>query len=261
MLLFKPVNQCYNHIMPTPFTHLKTAQVMLTEPALSEPSRAFVRANLSAYLLGHIAADARVSSGLTRESTHFYDYRFPMEDHPWRVMLNRNPSLWKSQDEQRAFVAGYVAHLCMDEIWALHMLAEQFAQREWADSRQKFLMLHVLLIYMDERDEAGIEDWQYPALSSAHPKGWVPFMDDTVLSDWRDTIALQLRPDGVSLTVPLLAERLALPPQHLRLILDNPQRMADELWANIPPETLADVEARMYIHAVREMQTYLDATG
>src|SRR3990172_4091204 len=108
--------------MPTPFTHLLTAQRLLTDPAVPEEQRALLNARRSAYLLGSVVADAQVLCGLKREETHFYSFEREMEDHPWRIMLARYPVLQSAHDPAwRAFLAGYVMHLSMDEIWSLEM--------------------------------------------------------------------------------------------------------------------------------------------
>ena len=42
----------------------------------------------------------------------------------------------------------------------------------------------------------------------------------------------------------------------LRAILDSRERMNDELWANIPPALLAEIEADMYRHAREQLLVY-----
>ena len=139
--------------MPTPFTHLHYAQRLLSDPAVPAAQRALLNTQRGAYLLGSVSADAQMLAGLKRDDTHFYSFDVPMEDHPWRVMTKRYPELLAVRDPaQRAFVAGYVMHLSMDEIWSLQMTGPEFAEREWASRIQRFLMLHILLISLDERD-------------------------------------------------------------------------------------------------------------
>lgn len=237
--------------MPTPFTHLEIAQRLLDDPQLDSSIRAALNAERSAFLLGSIAADARVSSGLQRENTHFYNYNHPISEAPWRVMLRQYPDLIDSVDAQRAFVAGYVAHLVVDEIWSEEMVRPQFANREWGTRQQRFLMLHIILIYMDERDYSRLLDWQRPTLAEALPAGWLPFINDDDLRTWRDFVANQL-PPGLSETLNVFGGRINREPTELRSILDAPDMMEDQLWENIAPPLLAEVENRMYTQA-REM--------
>ncbi len=246
--------------MPTPFTHLAAAQRLLTDPAVPDTQRDLLYRQRSAFLLGNVAADARAESGAAREATHFYAYGVPMTTAPWRVMLDRFPALQHAAAaDQRAFLAGYVAHLSMDEVWTVDLLGPYFAQGDWGESpRQRFFYLHILLIFMDERDEQQLDGWQADTLAAAAPDGWLPFMSDTTLCDWRDLIATQLQPGGESKTLEIFGGRIGKTPQELRAVLDAPELMQRDLWTHVPPAALADIETRMYAHARAQMLTYLN---
>jgi hypothetical protein len=244
--------------MPTPFTHLLIAQRLLTDPAVPDDQRALINAQRGAYLLGSVVADASVLAGLRRDETHFYSYDKPMEDHPWRVMLARYPELQGVTDpDHRAFLAGYVMHLSMDEIWSLNMTGPQFAEREWAPRAQRFVMLHVLLTYMDERDQALLDPAYNEDLHDAEPHDWLPFLSDAVLREWDSLIYGQIIPGGKSETLEIYGARVNKTPEELRAILDSLERMQADLWDNVSRETVADAEVLMYRHAREQMVTYL----
>lgn len=243
--------------MPTPFNHLRAAQRLLNDSQVLPAHRALLTAERSPFLLGSIAADARVNSGLKRTDTHFYRYDEPMMDHPWRVMLNQYPTLARAQDAAHsAFVAGYVAHLAMDEYWTKHMLGAQFIERDWGPDRQfRAFMLHILLTYMDERDYALLESWQAHTLLAAQPADWLPFMTDDDLCAWRDFIAGQIV--GESQTLAIFGARVQRTAEEFRAVLDSPERMQADLWAYIPRDLLAQVEQQMYDFARDQMAVYL----
>jgi hypothetical protein len=248
--------------MPTPFTHLEAAQRLLDDDVIPPAVRDGLAAERPAFLLGNIAADARTESGLKREDTHFYSYDKGIGDHPWRVMMSRYPGLATTHSPaQRAFLAGYAAHLSMDEWWSLHMLGPHFAGREWAPRPTRFLMLHVLLIYMDERDCCHLLPWQHDSLCAAQPDDWTPFMSDAILRDWRDFIAGQIEPGGVSQTLAVFGGRINVQPHDLRAILDSPERMQTDLWQHITPALLGEIEAGMYCHARDQLLTYWNEYG
>ena len=245
--------------MPTPFTHLLDAQRLLTDPAVPPEQRALLNAQRGAYLLGSIAADAQGLAGLKRDDTHFYSFEVPMEDPPWRVMMARYPELLSVRDPaQRAFLAGYVMHLSMDEIWSLQMTGPEFAEREWAPRMQRFLMLHILLITLDERDLKLLDPRLNMDLHEVQPHGWLPFLSDEVLSEWGSQIYRQIIPGSESETLAVYGARLKRTPEELRAILDSPQQMHDELWLNVTPELTAHVEANMLDHARTQMIAYLN---
>ncbi|MEO8396480.1 MAG: zinc dependent phospholipase C family protein [Chloroflexota bacterium] len=247
--------------MPTPFTHLLHAQRLLSDPAVPADQRALLNDQRGAYLLGSITADAQGLAGLKRDDTHFYSFEVPMEDHPWRVMMQRYPELLDARDpDWRAFLAGYVMHLSMDEIWSLQMTGPEFAEREWATRIQRFLMLHILLITIDERDLKLLDPRLNEALCEAQPNGWLPFLSDHVLSEWGSLIYKQIIPGGESETLAVYGTRLKKTPEELRAILDSPQQMQDDLWANVTPELTAQVEANMTDHSRAQMITYLNET-
>jgi hypothetical protein len=242
--------------MPTPFTHLAAAQKLRVDPLLPNTIRALIEAELPAFLLGNVAADARISGNVTRESTHFFSYDRPIERSPWRVMLDEHPLLQSPLDDgQKAFLAGYVAHLAMDELWSLEMVRPHFGMAHWGNRQQRFIMLHLILIHMDERDYGVLESWQRDCLLAAQPQAWTTFLTDATLVDWRDFIGRQLAP-GKSETLEVLGERINIAPALLRAMLDDSAQMHLDLWQHVPQSLLYDVETRMYDHAREAMIQY-----
>jgi hypothetical protein len=246
--------------MPTPFTHLRIVQSLLTDELLSPPYRELLLRQRPAFQLGSIVADARVASGVGREVTHFYAYGVPISERPWRHMLRRHPSLNEAQDEAHlAFLAGYVAHLAADEAWALKMVRPQFWGRDWigVDRWDKFFALHLILTVMDERDELVLEGWQADSLSSSEPCAWLPFMADEVLRGWRDLVAEQIMPGGSSQTLSIFGTRLKCDPAELRAALDDPACLDKVLWRHIPKMLLAEVERLGYAYTRDQLAVYL----
>ncbi|MCS7072674.1 MAG: zinc dependent phospholipase C family protein [Anaerolinea sp.] len=242
--------------MPTPFTHLACAQRLITDEALPAALRAFIDAHYPAFLLGSVAADGHHLCGLRREETHFYAYERPMEDHPYRVMLARYPVLGQAEGAARAFTLGYIAHLALDEIWAVRMLRPHFVERNWGDRHIRFLMLHAILIVMDERDQALLSPETVAALGQADPRGWSPFMDDAALAEWRTIIHRQIAPGGTSETYAVIAPRVGLTVGQIAALMADQARLERDLWANIPRTLLAEVEAEMYAAARDHLLAY-----
>lgn len=246
--------------MPTPFTHLEYAQRLLRDTALPDSHRALLREHTAAFLLGSIAADARIGADVSREATHFYAYDRPIVEHPWRVMLEQYPTLTQAQSlAQRAFLAGYVAHLALDEVWALEWVRPQFVQKEWHQPRAvRFLALHLILIFMDQRDLLLLENWQADTLLRSHPDQWLPFMPDHILVEWRDFIGEQILPENASKTIEILAARIEIAPDALRNILQSQEEMDRRLWRFIAQEDLNKAEPGLYAFTREQMQVYLD---
>lgn len=247
--------------MPTPFTHLEIAQRLLRDTNLSTHIRSLLSDQVGPFLLGSVAADARVGAKVPREETHFYAYGEDIVDHPWRMMMRKYPDLLHPHDNaHRVFVAGYVAHLAVDEIWSRYMVAPHFAGREWGERAFRFYMLHIILIYMDERDLTLLEDWQADQLKAAEPDNWLPFTDDDSLRAWQTLIYEQIVKDGKSRTLEIFGGRIGKEPAEMRAFLDSPSDMQAGLWDHISPDILAQTEARMYAHARDQLTIYLHET-
>ncbi len=244
--------------MPTPFTHLAAAQRLLASPALPQRMKERLQAELPAFLLGNIAADAtRLHAPGTRQDTHFYQYDEPMRGHPWRLMLQQHPVLQRPQDEaQRIFLSGYVAHLAMDEIWTQQVMWPllQLAS-DPADRRRRALAMTLLMTRCDERDYCRIDAALIKALARARPATWLPFLTDADLATMRDLILRQLR--GRSETLDILSKRWGLTPQDFRATLDEPKALEREVWAWITREQLAEVERKMDAWMLAQVQDWL----
>jgi len=257
-LEFCPVAHYNQPIMPTPFTHLEIAQRLLDDNAIPQPIREALRSEAGAWLLGNVAADARVGSGVPREKTHFYAYQEGITEHPWRIMVDENPALLRPNDAaHQAFVAGYVAHLSVDEIWSLQMVGPHFAGRDWADRAERFYMLHIILIYMDERDLPKIADWQAEALCRAEPDDWLDFMSDNDLRHWQTLIYDQIKPGGRSATLDIFGGRINVEPAEMRKLVDSEAEMQQRLWDHVPKPLMHEVEAACYAHAREQVLRYM----
>lgn len=247
--------------MPTPFTHLATAARILNDARVPPSLHAALMVEKGAFLLGNIAADARVSSGIERAQTHFYSFDRPITEHPWRVMLARFPQLTRPTSmAQRVFLAGYVAHLAMDEVWSVRIVRPYFGEGAWGTPAQRFLLLNALLVRMDLRDYAALADWQRLALLEASPHGWLPFMTDMDLAGWRDFVGAQLPPDGESQTLAVIGERIGYQPAALQALVASADAMT-LLWDNVPEVVVTQAERAMREQSLLDMLTYWQECG
>ena len=248
--------------MPTPFSHLATLHRLMHAEDVPAAHRQMLTAQQPAYLLGSVAPDARVDAPDPRAATHFYTYTDPIEQPPWKIMLARYPSLaTPASAAHRAFVAGYVAHLAMDTVWTKQMLGPHFAFAEWGEDRDhRFFVLHLLLIYMDERDLNTLPPDLPDKLHRAQPDDWLPFMPQRILTGWQQLIYDQIKPGGRSRTFEIFGERVERSPAELKQRLHDPDWMQRELWDNVPPAVLADIEQAMRARARDALVNYLTDT-
>jgi hypothetical protein len=242
--------------MPTPFMHIALADRLIDDPELPPSAYETLKQAWGAFLLGNIAPDARVSSGLPRSATHFFEYTSPLDVPPACKLLSTFPTLRCSvltDLAQRAFVAGYAAHLAMDAVWFTEMLPH--FSRDWASFSQRNILLHMLLGHLDAQDRQRLAEQDYPALKRATPSAWLPFISDADLSAWRDLIADQLAPNAPSRTLEILGSRICMSAAQMQAFLANEAEMR-LLWQNIPPDLIEAVNAAMYAGVRQTVSAY-----
>jgi hypothetical protein len=247
--------------MPTPFMHMALAHRLRHDPELPEKVCSHLAEQWGAFLLGSIAPDARVTAGTHRGDSHFFEYQPVVDPPPIVAMLNKHPNLRTTtltNNQHIAFVAGYAAHLKMDEVWCTDMLFPVFIQgNRWESKQTEYLMLHLLLAYLDQRDLQILTPEDYNKLASTLPQRWLPWMSDEGLCVWRDMVAAQLAPGGVSLTNQILGQRVALSADEMTKQINDKARMDEQMWSRLLPEQLASIEEAMYIHTRKALVDYL----
>ena len=229
--------------------HMALAERLIADFTVPRVVCDLLSANWGAFLFGSIAPDARVSSGLQRADTHFFEYGPRVEPPPVAAMLSAYPQLRRvavPSDAHAAFIAGYAAHLAMDAVWCTDLLFPVFVESAWGTQPTKFLVLHLLLANLDRRDRALLPERHYSQLSGAAPQHWLPFIDDASLLVWRDTIASQLAPGAASQTVTILGQRINRSAAEIETILNDETQMQQLTWDNVPLPVLRQTEDAMY---------------
>lgn len=244
--------------MPTPFTHLAAARRLMNNPDLPAETRTRLRSELPAFLLGNIAADAtRLHAPGSREDTHFYRYDEDMVERPWCAMLRSYPQLLQPRDEAHCiFLAGYAAHLAMDEVWTQQIMWPLMrGVSDPGERRRLALVITLVMTRCDERDYQVIDEDFRQALARARPASWLPFLNDADLRTMRDLILRQLR--GCSETLDILSRRWGLRPRDFRATLDEPALFERNVLAYIPERRLAEVEGNMDAYMVVQVRDWL----
>ncbi len=240
--------------------HMALAQRLIAD--VPDAAHDVLQEAWGAFLLGSVAPDARVSSGISRADTHFFDYKPVIDPPPEAVMLARHPALRREaiqNTDKAAFVAGYNAHLAMDVVWCTDLLFPCFIYADdWAPPAARHLALHVLLGYLDDRDRRKLPDSDYWQLSSAAPDDWLPFMSDSVLAAWRDLIASQLAPGATSQTFDILGKRIGMAATELSTLVSD--QMPTLVWTNVSPARVAEVEEAMYTATRSAVLAYLNGS-
>ncbi len=174
--------------MPSLGSHLAGARVLADR--LAHPS---VDADRGAYYLGSTAPDIRVITRLDRSRYHFFELDdFENQDSIARL-FEQHPLLREAgrlDSATRAFMAGYLTHLVMDQDYIEGVYREHFGPAAWDDDPRGNLLDRVLQYEMDrrEREDRGAMREIAEALANTSAAADVEFVGRDTLGRWLEVV-------------------------------------------------------------------------
>lgn len=249
--------------MPTPVEHLSIAEQILKSPDLPQSTRSWLDENetvCGAFFLGHIAPDVQTVSRQPRGTTHFFTLPLTVRRPAYEHMLAAHPSLAQPgalPPPHAAFLAGYVAHLLLDELWVREIFPAFGPDQSWGDWRERLLLHNALRTWLDRRGLPGLRDGMGDLLRQARPAGWLPFAADANLCRWRDLVANQLVPGAAMRTVEIFAHRARVPDAEFLALLE-PEVMQEQIFSRVPLTALDEFHARALTHTHDLIVRYLN---
>jgi hypothetical protein len=223
--------------VPTPFTHLLVADRLIASTGLARELRRVLQAEQPAFLFGNIAPDVQTVSGQTREATHFFPVPLGSAPPAPQAMFAEYPGLGRPADlapAQAAFMAGYLAHLVLDQLWVARIFSPVFGpEQAWGTWHERLYLHNVLRAHCDAQDLVCLPIDTASRLRRAEPGGWLPFVVDHHLRTWRDLVADQLGP-GAPRTVEVFAERMKADPVEFAALLGSPEAMQRRVFSRLP---------------------------
>lgn len=259
--LLSPDGLTYNSGVPTPFYHLDLAERLLRQGGLDPSLRDRLLRSRPAFLFGNTAPDFVSLAGLPRETGHFFEVPIRQSQPAHRRLLERFPALNSPSllpDDQAAFLAGYLAHLWLDQAWIIAVFEPVFGPNVLRTSFQRRLLDHNLLrAHMDRDARRRLPEGLAEDLASAAPDAWLPFSDDSALANWRDHLAEQLSPGGQSRTVDVFAHRHGISPAIFTQQLDSQPVMSRAVFRHLPQDALTELEGMWLDRSVELVNDYL----
>lgn len=173
--------------MPSLGSHLACARVV--GDRLDHPS---IEADRGAYYLGATAPDIRVLTRLDREHTHFFTLDQLEKQDCVARMFEANPHLRDSttlDPDTRAFMAGYLTHLLMDQRYIETIYRAFFgATSEYGADPMANVLDRVLQYEMErrERENTAAMTEIRAAIGACTAVADVPFIEASALLQWRD---------------------------------------------------------------------------
>lgn len=255
----------YNAGVPTPFYHLSLADELLEHPDLHHKVSDMLNEQRCAFFFGKTAPDVQTISGQPRPETHFY--WLPLLDQmlPWKQMLKRFPELRDTQKigpARAAFTAGYLCHLQADILWIEMISLPYFIGLPgWKKRKQEKIFLHnVLRAYLDEQIYPELPPELSACLARVQPDGWLPVAANKDMAAWRDFIAEQLTPEGVTHTVEVLAGRQGVSEEEFSALLHSEERLEAELFSFVPLDTLVEYRMKVISENLTLLEQYFNGT-
>ena len=227
--------------------------------------KAVINEQRCAFYFGKTAPDVQTISGQPRPETHFY--WFPLLDQilPWRQMLKRFPELAntpKLDPARAAFTAGYLCHLQADIMW-IEMISIPFfiGPASWKKSKREKIFLHnVLRAYLDEQIFPELPSELGTCLARVQPDGWLPVVENRDLLAWRDYLAEQLSPEGVTQTIEVFAARQGVAVEEFSGLLHSEERLEAELFSFVPRDTLVEYREAVIVENLVLLGQYFSGT-
>jgi hypothetical protein len=245
--------------MPTPIMHLALAEEILRGDDLPPPIRRLLIQQHGPFLLGNTAPDVQTVSGQTRDETHFYSIPRTTDRPAHETLFETHPQLTRTESlppAQIAFVAGYIAHLVLDELWLDHVFLRHF-RGGWGDRRERAFLHNVLRTWMDRQDQRRLNGNVSAALRQTRPQGWLPFVADEHLQTWRDWLVEQLAPGRSVQTAEVFAQRMGVSAAEMEAVLRSPQQMEERVFSHISRAALQSFHDIGYERSVALTNEYI----
>lgn len=191
-----------------------------------------------AFVLGNTAPDLGSVTAATRASTHFFEV--PMKDGrpAYLRMFELHPGLrdaGRLRADHAAFIAGYAAHLWLDQAWIAMVFEPMFGLGVRRSTFHRRLIDHNLLrAHLDRLDRDDLPDDLDSQLAQAQPDGWLPFAGDQDIGRWRDHLLEQVSPGGHARTVEVFAAKSGVPQRQFALELDSKDTLQSRVFDPLP---------------------------
>ncbi len=144
---------------------------------------------------GSTAPDIRVLTRWERERTHFFDIHRFDEQRSVESFFASNPALADSEaleEKTRSFIAGYLSHLVVDEIWIAALYRPYFGERSpMGGSLRANIMDRALQFSMDAETRLDSELMAHvlEAVACCDLDISIDFIDTATLKEWHRIIS------------------------------------------------------------------------
>ncbi|SVD96122.1 uncharacterized protein METZ01_LOCUS448976, partial [marine metagenome] len=191
--------------MPNLPTHLYIAQS--AKNYISDP---LINKYESFYLLGATAPDIKTLSKISREQSHFVELNcFNNIGDGAQRLLEKHPTIKQVSGVHKAFWAGYISHLILDETWIIQMYRTKFAQNiDPANSNYLQVMDRAAQLHLDKISYAHNNNW-VELLQPINYNLQISFIPNANLNDWKEFLISHINNGFNWERIKFMAKRIA----------------------------------------------------
>ena len=250
--------------MPTPFYHIVLAEEIIDDMRLRQFVRNLLSNELSSFLFGSVAPDVQSISNYTREATHFFSIDNVKKNVAYQEMLaeHKNLSDGRRLSSQRAaFVAGYLAHLLLDQAWIMEVFNPVFSKTaNWGEFRERLFLHNVLRTFLDQQDYNRLSsDINKKFSSTMFSARWLPFVENTHFKRWHKFLSEQLADGSSPRTIEVFAARMGRQPEDFEEILLSNDLMEERIFSRISRTSLEKFRQRVLDNSIVLINHYFSS--
>lgn len=237
---------------------------MQTAEILGHPN---LEAHLGYFLVGATSPDIRVITRQSREQYHFTDLDFQDVGSGVRGMFGAHPELQELDGldgPTRAFVAGYITHLLLDETYIFNLFRPYFGNQDVVEDATTGRMLdRALQLDLDR------EVWQQVGgvledIEFVPERVQVGFLELEPLSKWRDWVFEVVTRGFTWDRLRYMARRIAASDDEhpatdlVDDFLNQIPQSLNQIYDVVPRDAVADFKAKAVDSLVNAVGDYLD---
>jgi hypothetical protein len=115
----------------------------------------------------------------------------------------------------------------------------------------------VLRAYLDVHILPKLHPDMGMCLSQVEPEGWLPFVEDQYLIEWRNQLFPQLQPGADTQTVEVFSTRQGISAPEFHALLESEERMQSEVFEHLPLQQVEDYHQRVLDENSRLLSEYM----
>ena len=250
--------------MPTPFYHIVLAEEILDDSRLQKFVRNLLSDELSAFLFGNVAPDVQAVSSYTREDTHFFSIDNVKKNIAHEEMLAKHKELSdvrRLSSVRAAFVAGYLAHLLLDQAWIVEVFNPVFGKTvNWGEFRERLFLHNILRTFLDQRDYERLPgDINQKFALYIFSTQWLPFVENIYLYRWHNFLSEQLADGSSPRTIEVFAARMGRKSEDFEEILLRHDLLEEKIFSRVSRTSLEKFRKRALDNSVVMLNYYFSS--